>query len=143
MARWAKAQLRKRQSRTMVRRNMERGLGKSFCYSFFMTRIHCRHPLSFALILALCTLAPLSGATAPSLNLPAGADEAAAHITPPILRAPIAFLSDDLLEGRGPATRGDELARLYIAQELAALGLQPGGPNGSWQQAFDVVGIHA
>ena len=40
-------------------------------------------------------------------------------------RAHMAFLSDDLLEGRGTATRGHELAARYIAAQFEALGLQP------------------
>ena len=59
------------------------------------------------------------------------------------LEAPIRFLASDALEGRGPATRGDELARLYLATQLESLGYQPGGPNGQWQQPFDVIGVKA
>ena len=62
---------------------------------------------------------------------------------PDILRAPIRFLASDELEGRGPATRGDALARLYLAAELESLGYQPGGENGSWEQTVDVVGVTA
>jgi Zn-dependent M28 family amino/carboxypeptidase len=57
------------------------------------------------------------------------------------LEAPIRFLSSDALEGRGPATRGDQLARLYLATQLEGLGFQPGGPNGQWQQPFDIVAL--
>ena len=98
------------------------------------------HPVSFA-VLSLFATSPLLQAA--SIDLPAGSKEAADRITPATLRAPIAFLSDDLLEGRGPATRGDRLARIYLASQLEALGLRPGGPNGSWEQPFDVVGIKA
>ena len=66
---------------------------------------------------------------------------AAAAITPERLRAHIRFLADDLLEGRGPATRGDRLAQAYIAAQMEGMGLEPGGPNGSWFQPFDIVGI--
>ena len=93
-------------------------------------------------LVQLAVLGATALAAAP-LDLPAGAAEAAARITAPVLRAPIAFLADDALEGRGPATRGDLLSRLYIASQLEALGLQPGAADGSWEQGFDVVGIHA
>ena len=66
---------------------------------------------------------------------------ASTHITRPILEAPIRFLSSDLLEGRGPGTRGDELARLYLQTQLESMGYQPAFPNGLWQQAFDLIGI--
>jgi Zn-dependent M28 family amino/carboxypeptidase len=59
------------------------------------------------------------------------------------LEAPIRYLADDALEGRGPATRGDVLSRLYLASELQSLGYKPAGPNGSWNQTFDVVGVTA
>lgn len=59
-------------------------------------------------------------------------------ITRGALEAPIRFLASDLLEGRGPATRGDLLARQYLASALEALGYQPAGPRGQWEQPFDV-----
>jgi Zn-dependent M28 family amino/carboxypeptidase len=69
--------------------------------------------------------------------------EQAAHryITRAALEAPIRFLSSDLLEGRGPGTRGDELARLYLQTRLEGMGYQPAFANGAWQQPFDIVGL--
>jgi len=66
---------------------------------------------------------------------------AAREIRAELLRAHIRYLADDLLEGRGPATRGDRLAQAYIATQMEALGLEPGGPGGSWFQPFDIVGV--
>ena len=78
------------------------------------------------------------------VSIPPAVDRAAEqHITRNSLEAPIRFLASDALEGRGPATRGDELARLYLATQLESLGYQPAGPGGQWQQPFDVVGITA
>jgi Zn-dependent M28 family amino/carboxypeptidase len=77
------------------------------------------------------------------LYLPAGAEKAAQAIDRGSLESPIRYLADDLLEGRGPSSRGDELARLYLASSLEALGYQPGAPGGSWQQTFDMVGLHS
>ncbi len=71
------------------------------------------------------------------------ASAARTYITRNALEAPIRFLASDALEGRGPATRGDELARLYLATQLELMGYQPGGPNGQWQQPFDIVGVKA
>ena len=68
--------------------------------------------------------------------------KAAGTITPDVLRAHIRFLASDLLEGRFPATRGDQLAEEYVASQLEALGFKPGGPNGSWFQSFSVVGLN-
>ena len=41
------------------------------------------------------------------------------------IRAHLAFLSDDLLEGRGTGQRGGELAVLYLEKQPHALGLSP------------------
>jgi Zn-dependent M28 family amino/carboxypeptidase len=90
---------------------------------------------------------PAGGAPAPApaavLDLPEGADAAAAAITGDGLREVVRELSDDALEGRAPGTPGDQAARQSIAARLEALGLEPGGPDGSWQQPFEVVGIDA
>jgi Zn-dependent M28 family amino/carboxypeptidase len=68
---------------------------------------------------------------------------AQAEITAGVLSAPIRFLASDELEGRGPATRGDALARRYLATELESLGYKPGGENGGWEQTVDVVSVTA
>jgi len=53
----------------------------------------------------------------------------------------VRFLSDDLLEGRGPGTRGGDLAANYIATLFALYGLKPAGDNGSYLQKVDFVGV--
>jgi Zn-dependent M28 family amino/carboxypeptidase len=57
------------------------------------------------------------------------------------IRAHVKFLSSDLLEGRGPGTRGDALATQYIASQFEALGLQPFGDKGSFFQKVSLLGI--
>jgi hypothetical protein len=59
-----------------------------------------------------------------------------------VLRAHVRFLASDLLEGRGPATRGDKLAQAYIASQLEALGLEPVGGMDGYLQPFDLVGVN-
>jgi Zn-dependent M28 family amino/carboxypeptidase len=66
---------------------------------------------------------------------------AARHITAGALAAHVRFLADDLLEGRAPASRGDELAMRYIAAAYERLGLVPAGDDGSYLQRFDIVGL--
>jgi Zn-dependent M28 family amino/carboxypeptidase len=83
-------------------------------------------PAALALALALALVA------APAAAGGISAHELAAHTR---------FLSSDLLEGRGPGGRGDELTRAYLATQLEAAGLEPGGPGGSWEQRFSMVGI--
>ncbi len=51
------------------------------------------------------------------------------------------FLSSDLLEGRGPGTRGDAIAEEYIAAQFRSYGLKPGGENGTYFQNVPLVGI--
>ncbi len=60
---------------------------------------------------------------------------AAAPIQASELRAHTKFLSSDLLEGRLPATKGDQLAQAYIAAQFEALGLATS------TQPFELVGV--
>jgi hypothetical protein len=69
------------------------------------------------------------------------ANKAAATIDADGLRRDITEISDDRYEGRGPGTRGDDLARKWLAQQLQGIGLQPGAADGGWQQPFELVGI--
>jgi Zn-dependent M28 family amino/carboxypeptidase len=91
--------------------------------------------------LSAAVVPPPAGAVEPA-SLP-GAEQAARRIDKGALEAPVRFLADDLVEGRGPATRGDKLARLYLATMLEEMGYAPGGPGGSWEQPFDLVGVKA
>jgi hypothetical protein len=80
------------------------------------------------LILSRCAFAQPSAAPAPDL------DKAAAAIRPEVIRGHMRFLSDDLLEGRGAGTRGYDIAARYVAAQLEAAGLEPGGVNGTYFQ---------
>lgn len=53
------------------------------------------------------------------------------------LKKHIEFLADDRLEGRRTGTRGEELARQYIAEQFTGIGLLPKG-TGSFPQSFPV-----
>src|SRR5438270_13636607 len=68
--------------------------------------------------------------------------DAAKLITEAQLRAHVGFLASDLLEGRGPATRGDLLAQQYLAAQFEALGLKPAGDGGGWFQKLDLIGVN-
>ena len=70
-----------------------------------------------------------------------GGEAAEAAIDPEKIRAHVRYLSDDLLEGRGPGLRGSELAAKYIATEFALDGLAPGGDNGTYFQQVRFVGM--
>ena len=57
------------------------------------------------------------------------------------VRAHVKFLSSDLMEGRGPGTRGDALTANYIAAQFEALGLQPAGDDGTFFQKVSLLGV--
>ncbi len=64
------------------------------------------------------------------------------------LRAHMDFLADDLLEGRGTGTRGQEIAAHYLASQFEAAGLEPAGDKESdgtrsWFQAVPMREIRA
>ncbi len=96
----------------------------------------------FAMVFAVATLAAVAAAQSP-----AGPDAveqvARSYITRGALEAPIRFLSADLLEGRGPATRADQLTRLYLQTQLEGMGYRAAFGTGAWQQPFDIVGIQS
>ncbi len=71
------------------------------------------------------------------------AEEAARQITAQTIRQHVSILASDEYGGRGPATEGDQLTRTYIAEQLASLGFEPGGDNGTWEQRFPIVGVTA
>jgi Zn-dependent M28 family amino/carboxypeptidase len=75
-------------------------------------------------------------------GLPPAARAAAASIDPARISAHVRFLSLDLLEGRGPGTRGDSLAAEYIATQYALAGLQPAGDNETYFQRVPLYAVH-
>lgn len=92
-------------------------------------------PLAVAAALAALLVSPALGGSTPQ---PATKDSAAIAIQAPAVKAHMAFLADDLLEGREAGTRGDALAQLYLAARFEAAGLAPAGPGGSYLQPFRV-----
>jgi Zn-dependent M28 family amino/carboxypeptidase len=56
------------------------------------------------------------------------------------IRAHIEFLSSDLLEGRGPASRGGALTERYLAAQLRAAGVAPASGDSYFQRVpIDIV----
>jgi hypothetical protein len=89
--------------------------------------------LASSICLALASFAvPVRPSEAADLHAPA-VTNAAQQIRPAAIRAHMAFLADDLLEGRGTGTRGYEIAARYVAAQFEAMGLEP-GVNGGWFQ---------
>ena len=94
--------------------------------------------LSIVLLLAALALA-LVAAEKPAP--PPAVKRAMSMLSTDAMRAHDQFLASDLLEGRGPGTRGDALARQYIATQFAAYGLQPAGDDGTYMQRVPLIGI--
>ncbi|MBO0726940.1 MAG: M20/M25/M40 family metallo-hydrolase, partial [Blastocatellia bacterium] len=67
------------------------------------------------------------------------AELAASQIDENKLRAHVKYLADDLLEGRGPGSRGGMLAAKYIAGQFEALGLEPADHERSFFQQVHMI----
>ncbi len=67
--------------------------------------------------------------------------DAASVIDESTLRGHIRFLADDLLEGRGPGSRGDRVTQLYLSTQFQTYGLKPFAGDGGWIQSVPLVGI--
>jgi len=81
--------------------------------------------------LPVLLLLPLFSAAQSIPDPPAAA---LAAIRPAAIRAHMAFLADDLLEGRGTGTRGYDIAARYVQSQFEQLGLKPAGVNGGYLQ---------
>ena len=107
--------------------------------------------LALSLHVALAALAAPAAPAAPAAaaidvtpHAPSSEErKAAATIRAGAIRAHVKFLASDLLEGRAPATRGDQLARSYIASQMEAAGLKPGGDDGTYFQPVEIIGIRS
>jgi Zn-dependent M28 family amino/carboxypeptidase len=84
---------------------------------------------ALSLVLAGCAQAPAPSAAA-------AFDES---LSARRIEADLRFLADDLLEGRAAATRGFDIAALYVAAEYSKLGLEPAGDEGSWFQSVPLI----
>jgi Zn-dependent M28 family amino/carboxypeptidase len=99
--------------------------------------------LGLALTFAGCADDEGPAASAGQGPFTAAAERSAAAIDAAGIREVIAEISADSYAGRDPGSQGDERARAYIAQRLEEIGFKPAGPNGGWQQPFDLIGIDA
>jgi hypothetical protein len=83
----------------------------------------------------------LSAALVAAAAAPATAQGGPREIRAERIAPHLAFLADDLLEGRAPGTRGGRTAARYIATQLALAGVEP--VRGSYYQAVPLVGWRA
>lgn len=61
------------------------------------------------------------------------------EITEEDLHFRIRVLADDRFEGRAPGTESGERSAQWIADELARVGVQPGGVDGTWYQPVPLI----
>jgi Zn-dependent M28 family amino/carboxypeptidase len=85
-------------------------------------------------VLGIVVILGCQGRPGPAAEGPALDEIRGEHIA-----AHLQFLSDDLLEGRAPSTRGGDLAARYLSSQLALLGFEPGGENGTYYQQVAIV----
>jgi len=74
-------------------------------------------------------------------SLPPAVRSSLARFDAERLKAHDRFLSSDLLEGRGPGTRGDDIAMAYIASEFEQYGLLPAGDDNTYYQKVALLGV--
>jgi Zn-dependent M28 family amino/carboxypeptidase len=94
--------------------------------------------LTLVVIVAVLAGQERSGSPRPGLA-PASSGAALDEIRGEQIAAHVQFLSDDLLEGRAPSTRGGDLAARYLAAQLTLLGFEPAGENGTYFQQVAIV----
>jgi hypothetical protein len=92
-----------------------------------MSNLQSRRWLYVSAVVLLLSTAFLRAQEGPS-------DAAMASIRPEAIRADMRFLADDLLEGRGTATRGFDIAAKFMATQFEGMGLQPAGDSGTYFQ---------
>lgn len=95
------------------------------------------------IVVAVAVWTPLFCASGRALAQqgPASDGRLAAAVSADAIWAPLRFLSDDLLEGRGTGRRGGALAAQYLAAQFMALGLEPAGDSGTWFQQVPIASL--
>jgi Zn-dependent M28 family amino/carboxypeptidase len=91
------------------------------------------------IVLVAAIVAMLAAQAQAPRGVSGGSGPAVSEIEGPHLAAHLEFLSHDLLEGRAPSTRGGQLAAEYLATQLAVIGYQPAGDNGTYFQNVAIV----
>ena len=85
----------------------------------------------------------VTGSSPAELQLSQEILSAANVIQPSNLLESVSYLASDRLEGRGPGTRGDVLAREYLARRLREIGYEPAFEGDTWEQPFKIVGVES
>ncbi|ALW84145.1 peptidase M28 [Hymenobacter sedentarius] len=90
---------------------------------------------SFFPITAFTCLLLSSAALAQApLTVPASVKQAMDQVRPDAIKAHIAYLADDRLQGRQAGTPGYQMAVDYVVKQLKTMGVQPAGEGGTYIQ---------
>ena len=93
-----------------------------------------------AAALATCALVGVPGSSAAGDLLDARAHARLEGVDAQRLRAHVAALGSDAMEGRGTGTAGERAAARYLAEQLAAMGVRGAGAEGGFLQMVPVHG---
>lgn len=94
----------------------------------------CMRPVLRRLLAGVCLVATCALSGAVAIKAARNTDA----VTSESYMKHVRYLSSDELGGRGNGTRELEKAAEYIASQMKAAGLKPGGPGGSWFQPFEI-----
>lgn len=104
-------------------------------------------PLALALAMGLpftaCEPAAEGGDAAADLPPDGEIQEALATITEEEIREHVQVLASDEFQGRAPSSPGEEKTIEYLTEQFSAMGLEPGGVDGTWVQEVPLVSITA
>ncbi|BEU99132.1 M28 family metallopeptidase [Novosphingobium olei] len=92
-------------------------------------------PTALAVSLAIGIALPATASAKPQAARP----KAPLPISAERLSADVKVLASDEFEGRAPGTAGEDKTIDWLVRQLKAIGLKPGGPDGSWTQAVPLV----
>jgi len=96
-----------------------------------------------AFSLTACADAGYEAEIATNLPSEAAIEAALATISDEEIREHVQILASDEFGGRSPSSPGEERTMEYLAEKFGALGLEPGGDDGSWFQEVPLVSITA
>jgi hypothetical protein len=97
-----------------------------------------RHLPLAALLTGCATATPIAAVPRGELPRTHRAEPTTAAITPADLMSRLYPFADDSMMGRESGTRGNVIATDFVSREMARMGLQPNGENGTWFQTVPI-----
>jgi hypothetical protein len=97
-----------------------------------------RHLPLAALLTGCATATPIAAVPRGELPRTHRAEPTTAATTPADLMSRLYPFADDSMMGRESGTRGNVMATDFVSREMARMGLQPNGENGTWFQTVPI-----